>query len=195
MLNLIKDYKGSLIVNGKEYEAVNQAIQSLKGYSGQLNIVLNKPNNPQTTSEKDTQVVAPTNEDTIYVVKVKQYMTKPSTPEFDFQKKWNNDIPMPMRIMVGKKIEETKGMVKMELWGEILGEINHVCMQCGRTLTNPVSKIFGIGPECGEHGYNNPFDSTKELEDAVAKVNQQLRERKWTGWIIKSAIEECTIKE
>ena len=39
----------------------------------------------------------------IYKIKVRQYMTKPASPEFDFHNKWNNGEPMPMRVMVGRK--------------------------------------------------------------------------------------------
>lgn len=46
-------------------------------------------------------------------IKVKAYMTKPATPQFDFMQKWNNNKPMPYRIMKGEKVKETKGMVYM----------------------------------------------------------------------------------
>lgn len=102
---------------------------------------------------------------------------------------------MPMRVMVGRKLKETKGMVQMELWGEITEELTHSCMKCGKRLTNPVSKYFGIGPECGGHNYTNPFETEEELKSAVNDMQEQLREIKWTGWIIKSAIEEETYLE
>jgi hypothetical protein len=63
-------------------------------------------------------------------------------------------------------------------------------MKCGRELTNPVSQYFGIGPECGGHNYINPFETEEELKAAVKDMQEQLKEIKWTGWIIKSAIEE-----
>ena len=50
-----------------------------------------------------------------YKIKVKKYMTEPSTPNFDFQDKWNNGKPMPLCIMQCDVIKETRGMYYMEL--------------------------------------------------------------------------------
>ena len=52
------------------------------------------------------------------IVTVKKYMTKKSTPSFEFMKKWNNDIPMPSIRMRGEKLQETRGMIKMKLEDE-----------------------------------------------------------------------------
>ena len=51
----------------------------------------------------------------VYSIFVKQYMTEPSTPNFDFQDKWNNGVPMPQCKMEGEVIKETRGMYYMEL--------------------------------------------------------------------------------
>jgi hypothetical protein len=193
VLNLLKDYKGAVEVNGQSFDSLDSALKGLKNFDGQLTIVLNKGAGERVS--RASQQVEEVAGDKIYRIKVRQYMIKPSTPEFDFHDKWNNGIPMPMRIMVGRKLKETKGMVQMELWGEITEEVTTHCMRCGRTLTNPVSKYFGIGPECGNHGYNNPFDDEEELKRAVKEMDKQLREIKWTGWVIKSAIEEETYLE
>jgi len=192
MLNLLEGYKGSLEVNGITYSGVKAAVQALKGYEGEVVIILNKAGNKQEQKEEKAPVnsVQEIKGSPIYKIKVRQYMTKPASPEFDFQDKWNNGVPMPMRIMVGRKLKETKGMVQMELWGEIIDEISTHCMKCGRTLTNAVSKYFGIGPECGGHNYTNPFETEEELKLAVKEMQQQLKETKWTGWIIKSALEK-----
>lgn len=124
-----------------------------------------------------------------YIIKVRQYMTKPSTPEFDFQTKWNNDIPMPFRIMQGIVLKETRGMLMMDC--KVVPLQTDTCMRCGRTLTNPVSRLYGIGPECGNHAYINPFNTEEELYDALDEVRDTLEQITWKGWIIKSAIEEC----
>ena len=50
-----------------------------------------------------------------YRINVKKYMTEPSTPNFDFQDKWNDGKPMPLCIMQGKVTKETRGMFHMEL--------------------------------------------------------------------------------
>lgn len=189
ILELLKNYPGNLKVNGKEFENVFQAIQAFGKYQGRLVIELNtKPTSPPRQEVEEGK-------ETEYVIKVKRYMTRPASPSFDFMDKWNNGVPMPMRIMVGKKLKETKGMVKMELRGEIIQEVNPVCMKCGRTLTNPVSQYFGIGPECGGHNYINPFETDAELKQAVAEIRKQLQNITWTGWIIKSAIVEQKIWE
>lgn len=122
-----------------------------------------------------------------YTIKVRQYMTKPSSPDFDFMDKWNKNIPMPFRIMTGKVIKETRGMVMMDLHCEPIQ--TDVCMRCGRTLTHPVSRLYGIGPECGGHAHINPFDTEEQLRDALEDVRAKLADIKWTGWVIKSAIE------
>lgn len=196
MLNLLEGYKGSVEVNGRVYSDLNKAIQAVKGSGEQLTVILNKGLNKGLKIAESPTVANPENKvqefqgSSIYKIKVRQYMTKPATPEFDFHDKWNNGTPMPMRIMVGRKLKETNGMVQMELWGEITEQLTHSCMKCGRTLTNPISKYFGIGPECGGHNYVNPFETDEELKEAVKDMQEQLKEIKWTGWIIKSAIEE-----
>lgn len=191
MFNLLKNHKGALEVNGTEYESVEAAFAALKSYQGKLTIVLNKT--AQKLEKQATSTTEAVTEEAIYRIKVRQYMTRPATPEFDFHDKWNKGQPMPMRIMVGRKLKETRGMVQMEMWADITEEVSQTCMKCGKALTNPVSKYFGIGPECGEHGYNNPFSTDEELKAAVEKMRLQLKEIKWTGWIIKSAIEESTL--
>ena len=50
-----------------------------------------------------------------YKITVKKYMTEPATVNFDFQDKWNNGKPMPLCIMQGEVIKETRGMYYMEL--------------------------------------------------------------------------------
>ena len=50
-----------------------------------------------------------------YKITVKKYMTEPSTPNFDFQDKWNEGKPMPLCTMQGEVIKETRGMYYMEL--------------------------------------------------------------------------------
>lgn len=124
----------------------------------------------------------------IHKIEVKSYMLKKATPDFDFMAKWNNDIPMPLKIMVGTVEKETRGMIYMKLHGDILSEKTCHCMKCGKLLTNPVSQYFGIGPECGGHNYTNPFDTEEALKEAVADYKIKLNNITWEGWIIRSAI-------
>lgn len=123
-----------------------------------------------------------------YIVKVRQYMTHESTPEFDFMQKWNNNIPMPFRIMRATVVKETRGMFMVTCSAVPLA--SSVCMRCGRKLTHPVSRLYGIGPECGGHAHINPFETEEELYANLEKVTSTLSQITWAGWIIKSAIEE-----
>ena len=50
-----------------------------------------------------------------YKITVKKYMTEPSTPNFDFQDRWNEGKPMPLCTMHGKVTKETRGMYYMKL--------------------------------------------------------------------------------
>lgn len=123
-----------------------------------------------------------------YELTVKKYMTEKSSPTFDFMQKWNNDIPMPLVTMVGKMEKETRGMVYMSLHGQAKETCN--CLACGRKLTNPISKLYGLGPECGGHWYINPFDSQEEFEQVKTEIENKMVNIKWSGWVIKSAIKE-----
>lgn len=126
-----------------------------------------------------------------YIVKVKSWMTKQTTdPGFDFMSHWNKNIPMPMRVMRGRVLSETRGMVYMELRACLLK--TDYCMKCGKTLTHPVSKLYGLGPECGHHFHINPFNTEEELQDALEEIKQKLTGVTWTGWIAKSGVEYAT---
>lgn len=124
-----------------------------------------------------------------FKIEVKGYMLKKATDDFRFMAERNNDIPMPLRIMYGVKLDETKGLVKMRLHGDIKDTITDRCMCCGREITNPVSRYFGIGPVCGNHNYVNPFATEEELHQAVDAYRVKLVNTVWEGWIIKKAIE------
>lgn len=124
-----------------------------------------------------------------YKIKVKAYMTRKATPEFNFMKTWNDDKPMPLREMVGEVLKTTRGMVRMRLHGNIT-QTTH-CIRCGRVLTHPISKLYGLGPECGSHFYINPFETEKDLLAAIDDIKAKLQSVTWTGWIIKSAIERA----
>lgn len=123
-----------------------------------------------------------------YKIRVKKYMTAPATATFDFQDKWNNGIPMPLLVMTGEVLQETRGMYKMKL--EAVAEHTDTCMNCGKTLTHPVSRLYGLGPECGRHFHINPYDSEDELNNKLDELNRLFSDIKWEGWVIKSAIAE-----
>ena len=193
MLQYLQYYNGPLTVNGQSFNTTSEAIEAFGDFNGELVVTINHQlatGAKKQRRKQHTEHSKPNNTD-VYQIKVKKYMTMPSTADFDFQKKWNNNEPMPMRIMCGVILKETKGMYKMEMWAEITQEQTQQCMKCGRPLTNPVSKYFGIGPECGGHNYTHPFSSDAELKAEVKKYNNELKvNTSWTGWVIKSAILE-----
>lgn len=183
MLNMLKSWTGSIIINDVSYTALELSKLTEDVFNGNMHIILksNQKNAISANAERPGG---------LYRVTVRQYMTRKATPEFDFMDRWNANVPMPLRTMTGTIVKETRGMVYMKLHGDIWAEKIHHCMKCGKLLTNPVSQYFGIGPECGNHNYVNPFDTDEELRDAVSAYKKQLHDITWEGWIIKSAITE-----
>ena len=192
MLNLIKDWDGKVAVNDTEYDSLEIAKTENKTLSGQIHIKLypvcrntvKSVSRASTTYEK--QEVEPTVERTGEIkITVKKYMTEQTEPgsSFDFMRKWNDNVPMPLRTMTGTVLQETRGMVKMRLHG--VGKPEICCMRCGRQLTNPVSRHYGIGPECMQK-----IGFVGIAIDDVDTIKEKLQELTWEGWIIKSAILE-----
>ena len=181
MLTMLKDYKGTVEIDGKKYNSIKEAIRGFRGNPENISIKLSPAYERATVEPVKAKMKK------IYV---KSYMTKKATPEFDFMKVWNNDVPMPLRTMIGTVEKETRGMVYMNLHADITEERTMRCLCCGRQITNPVSQYFGMGPECGGHNYVNPFYNEDELKEAVKEYRKKLRSMTWSGWIIKSAILE-----
>lgn len=181
--NVLSNWSGAVEIDGTRYANVSEIPRDLALYDG-MNILLKSPTEAERTSRDSV-------DEQIYHIKVKQYMTKKATPGFDFMKKWNNDVPMPLVEMVGTKVKETRGMVYMKLHADTRFQTVQCCMKCGRPITNPVSQFFGMGPECGGHNYVNPFNSDEELKEAVDKYKREVLSKiEWSGWVIKSAIVE-----
>lgn len=184
MLSMLKDYKGTVEINGVKYDNISDAQNHFKSKSDTITIKLSSNH-----SERNTEQIRANKSIVQKKITVKQYMTRQATPEFDFMKQWNNDVPMPLRTMIGTVEKETRGMVYMKLHGDITEEKTLHCLKCGRPITNPVSQYFGMGPECGCHNYINPFYSKEELENAIKDYRENvLHNMTWEGWIIKSAI-------
>lgn len=190
MLTMLKDWKGAIDIGDKHYENVQDAINDFKTFNADMHIVLHSAKKNASQSVTERQRVESVQSVQQYKITVKKYMTQKGSPSFDFMTKWNKDVPMPLRTMIGTVEKETRGMVYMKLHGDIYAEKICTCMKCGRVLTNPVSQFFGIGPECGGHNYVNPFNSDAELKAAVNAYRMQLQDIKWEGWIIKSSILE-----
>ena len=180
MKEFLNNWKGSVEVDGVLYEN-NKAIPSYLSLSENSVVVLH-------TLKKSSSPQASVSSDRVYRITVRQYMTKRSTPEFDFMKKWNDDVPMPLMTMVGTIEKETPGMYKMKLHGDITGKPIENCMKCGKSIDNPVSQYFGMGPVCGNHNYVNPFETKEDLQEALNEYRKRLIQITWEGWVIKSAI-------
>lgn len=187
MLSLLKNWKGKIEINGKEYDTVQSATSSFNTFSGDICIKLHpaKENTLQTVVDgiQDGLKKQSGNRATEQIkITVKPYMTKKSTPDFDFMKKFNNDNPMPMRIMQGTIEKETRGMYFMKLHG--LAQATIRCTCCNKELTNPVSRHYGIGPIC-----LSKLGIIRDIED-IENIKNDLVNITWTGWVIKSAITE-----
>jgi hypothetical protein len=180
---MILDWKGAVEINGVLYDSIEDASKIV---TDNIDSILLHSTQKNAEKRKITQF----NDDSQhYIITVKQYMTKKSSPDFDFMAKWNNDTPMPLKTMIGTIERETNGMVYMKLHGDIVSEQTLHCMRCGKHITNPVSQFFGMGPECGGHNYVNPFESEEELKSIVEDYRKNhLQKITWEGWIIKSAI-------
>lgn len=175
---LLKDWKGEIYIGDKRYTSETCKI-TLNTLSEDTHIFLH------TANKKDVQSEIQTHSDIVeYRITVKKYMTEKSSPGFDFMAKWNNDNPMPLRTMTGTVEKETKGMVYMKLHGQAEAVVR--CMRCGRTLTNPVSMKYGIGPECIT---KVPFIMELDMND-VDTIKSRLVNVVWEGWIIRSSIIE-----
>ena len=177
---LLNDWKGELQIDDKHYTSVQDATSDFKTLSEDSHIFLCSKRKNAIQSIVDVSE----SELTEYKVTVKAYMTREATPEFDFMAKWNNNTPMPLRTMIGTVEKETKGMVYMKLHGQAEPVIK--CMRCGRTLTNEISKKYGIGPECIT---KIPMLMNLDISD-VNTIKKKLVDVVWEGWIIKSAIIE-----
>ena len=123
-----------------------------------------------------------------YRITVKKYMTEPATPTFDFQDRWNDGIPMPLAVMRGTIEKETRGMYYMKLNGK--AEPTSVCMCCGKKLTNPVSRLYGVGPDCGDRIGLIRIETEQEAREKWEELSKYLANISWEGWVIKSAIKE-----
>ena len=184
MLKLLSSWKGAVEIDGEKFDSVQDALRASKTFDKKIHIVLHSDvqDVTQSTTDSSKQTIAQATDSTEYEIKVKKYMTQQATPAFDFMAKWNNDKPMPMRIMRGTVEKETRGMVYMNLHGFAQKTITCAC--CGKELTNPISRYYGIGPIClSKLGIVNAIDDVENIKEQLVNI-------KWSGWIIRSAITE-----
>lgn len=190
----LQSWAGPVEVNDVKFASIGESRQMLADKSQHIDSIFLHAHKEDAPQRKITRLES--NGSNVYRVTVRQYMTRKATVDFDFMAKWNNDVPMPLRTMVGTVEKETPGMVYMKLHGDITGRVTLFCMKCGKQITNPVSQFFGMGPECGGHHYVSPFESEEDLQAAVEAYRRDyLQKITWEGWIIKSAITEQEVVE
>ena len=184
MINLLRNWTGEIEINGQHYNDISEASNfDFKTLSDSMSIkLLSKSKQSLNESNTSDNHIVANDSATEYRITVKQYMTKKATPEFDFMAQWNNNNPMPVRTMQGTIEKETRGMVYMHLHG--FGKPTITCLCCGKELTNPISRHYGIGPVClSKMGINRDIEDIEGIKEDLAKLE-------WTGWIIRSAITE-----
>ena len=179
MKAILSKWQGAIEIGGIRYESVKDAVSLFKTLNSKSSIKL-YASAVKADTEQNRQHIEQTTDSTEYEITVKKYMTQPASVGFDFMLKWNDNKPMPMRTMQGTVEKETRGMVYMNLHG--FGQKTITCACCGKELTNPVSRHYGIGPIClGKLGIVSAIDD-------VENIKEQLERIKWSGWIIRSAI-------
>ena len=179
MKAILSKWQGAIEIDGTRYESVKDAVSLFKTLNSKSSIKL-YASAVKADTEQNRQHIEQTTDSTEYEITVKKYMTQPSSGGFDFMLKWNDNKPMPMRTMRGTVEKETRGMVYMNLHG--FGQKTITCACCGKELTNPVSRHYGIGPIClGKLGIVSAIDD-------VENIKEQLERIKWSGWIIRSSI-------
>lgn len=185
LAEVIQNWQGTIEVNG-QIMPVSSILSKMRSnaFSDSDSIILH-PTSASAIKSDSNASNAYVDADTTYRFTVKQYMTEKSYGTFDFMAKWNNDIPMPLRTMVGTIEKETKGMYYVHLHGEARKTIT--CAVCRKELTNPISRQYGIGPIC-----LSKCGIVADISD-VASIKEQLEKVEWSGWVIKSAITEQEI--
>lgn len=188
MLEFLRNYTGEIEVNGETIQNQNIA-QVLDALTGSIQIHLKPAENARVRNAFTLKQDAVRDETKVqYNVLVKPWMTQKSNGTFNFMMTWNNDVPMPLRFMCGNVNRETPGMFNMTLHG--VAQKTSMCSVCGRTLTNPISRLFGIGPECMQKVGIFADISMEEAEQKLDEINKRIESLMWTGWIAKSAVME-----
>ena len=189
MLEFLKNYTGEIKVNDNiiQNTDIQKVLDSLIGKIT-INLIPKKQKETKQTKNSFTlkQPAVLNKSQVLYDILVKPWMTQKSSKDFNFMLNWNNDTPMPMRRMRGSINKETPGMYNMTLRG--VPSTTGVCSVCGKTLTNPISRLYGIGPECMEKTgifSDIPIEKAKER---LNEINKRIENIVWTGWIAKSAI-------
>lgn len=96
------------------------------------------------------------------------------------------DIPT---CITGIVLRETERALLVKGHGDV-GQLV-TCVRCGRKLTHPVSKLVGIGPECGGHWWDEsvlgPYGFTEAHAEQLKKMVTDIQVE---AWVPKSCIRD-----
>lgn len=183
MFELLYKYSGPLMVNGKEYDSVYDADKAFGNQNGGLTIILNHGGKGQLNNSKSTSPSITFDRNKFYQISVMTYMTNYRDDFFlATSPQIKNKCPMPFQVMVGRVIDETNKLVKMQLRADRLEQKYTKCMKCGRPISDKTHQLFGIGPEC------ITIKSNPNEIGVFDRFSKYLQETTWEGWIVKSAI-------
>ena len=169
-LKQLQGWQGKVIVNGTEYESVSSVPSDIE-----LATITLLP-----AVERRRVKVEDSTDDREHLITVKQWLTQPATPEWDYNDRMNKGVPMPLRTMQGTVLKETAKSVYMHLHGSVKPVVH--CMRCGRELTNPISRHYGLGTEClGKVGILVDPDEVEKIKEQLVKI-----EGNW--WIPRTSI-------
>lgn len=175
MLEFLQNYSGSIEVNDVPVNRVN-IVDVLQKQTGEVTILLTPKHVEEDTPAFPNRIL----------VRVKSYMLHKSTPEFLFMHTWNNDVPMPLRIMQGDIVKESKSMYYVRLRG--YGKQLTTCCKCGIDLKNNVLKDIGVCVRCAKTLELDVFKNGEVDVTAIRRARNKLLDTVWSGWIPKSAI-------
>lgn len=102
-----------------------------------------------------------------------------------FNDKFNNGTPIPLLVMYGKIVKETPKCYYVEVEGN--PEESDVCMHCMRPLTDDISRLYGLGPKCGEY-YGITKEMRKNYKENYKNIRHSLASVKWKGLIPKDKV-------
>lgn len=117
--DILTDLNIPIQLGDKTFTDMESLTQELENYpEGEyIELVFGKDEHPEGVQIREAIRMPSTelNDPKMYKIMVKPFMTMEPTKQFNFHLRWNNGIPMPLQVMVGRKIRETSGTVYMEL--------------------------------------------------------------------------------
>lgn len=186
MLELLGNHTGPININGKDFPSLKEAEEYLSTYKGGLTVTIGAGSKKGTLFSK-SPATAPKEEDSVWFrMEVKYYMVQ-YTPDF-FLHTLNSEGPMPFIFMIGRRLEETEKLIKMECYPDIFETRTTRCIRCGGNLYDPISQRIGLCTECGGSKYIKMLRDGSDIEHVRATMSEEFRGLKWTGWVVKDAI-------